>query len=311
MRKFKLMMFGLASVCVLQACVKDPEAEANKKYKENLQQIRQYFTDNGIAPWDGTTGWQEAVEGSDRFYYVIQPASANATLGRKPEKGDQLVVHYIGQLLNGIEFEKSAADKPLRFAYNDGQIIPGFNMGIGKLHEGQKADLYLPSNLAYGNRDIQAIPPYSALKFSVNLEKVMTQDEALKDYIERKQLKNVDNTPIAAIPLNVESKSYNLYRIVTKAGTGATPEATSRVTLNYRGLLLSGAEFDKGTITPSNSLDKLNLITGFTEAVKRMKEGEKATVLMPSGLAYGDTGSGRSIAPYAPLVFELELLKVE
>jgi FKBP-type peptidyl-prolyl cis-trans isomerase len=102
-----------------------------------------------------------------------------------------------------------------------------------------------------------------------------------------------------------------LYKIVNKAGTGATPESTSRVTLNYRGLLLNGTEFDKGTITPTNPLDKLNLITGFTEAVKRMKEGEKATVLIPSALAYGDKSAGRSIFPYSPLIFELELLKVE
>jgi FKBP-type peptidyl-prolyl cis-trans isomerase len=309
MKQLKWMMLSLASIFALQACVKDPDAEANKKYSENQQQIRQYFTDNGIEAWNGTIGWQEAGEGQKRMYYVIQP-STNTVLPRKPVTGDQVVVHYVGRLLNGIKFDSSATDKPLRFAYKDGSIIEGFDTGIGLLQHGETADLFIPSSLAYGNRNIQGIPPYSALRFRVTLEKVMTEDEALKDYIARRNLKNVDNTEIMAIPISVESNSYNLYRVITKVGTGAMPLGTSKVTVNYRGLLLNGSEFDKGTITNSNTVDNLKLITGFTQAILRMKEGEKATVLMPSALAYGAGGTTK-ISPYAPLIFELELLKVE
>jgi FKBP-type peptidyl-prolyl cis-trans isomerase len=308
MRQFKLMMFGLASVFALQACVKDPEKEAVEKNKDNLKQIQQYFTSNSINAWDGNTGWQEIGAGDERMYYVLQPTTA--TLGRKPATGDQIVVHYVGQLLNGTEFDKSAAGQPLRFAYNDLSVIEGFNMGIGQLQQGQKADLYMPSMLAYGSRAKGSIPAYSALKFTVNLEKVMTEDEALKDYISTKKLKNVDDTPVVPLAVTVESKTDSLYHIITKAGTGDSARLSSKVTLSYRGLFLNGSEFDKGTINPTNTLQGLNLIKGFTEAVLRMKQGEKATVLMPSALAYGDKGSGR-VAPYAPLIFELELLKVE
>jgi peptidyl-prolyl cis-trans isomerase A (cyclophilin A) len=138
----------------------------------------------------------------------------------------------------------------------------------------------------------------------------MTEDEALKEYISTKKLKNVDDTPVVPLAVTVESKTDSLYHIITKAGTGDSARLSSKVTLSYRGLFLNGSEFDKGTINPTNTLQGLNLIKGFTEAVLRMKQGEKATILMPSALAYGDKGSGR-VAPYAPLIFELELLKVE
>lgn len=304
------MMLGLVAVFMLQACVKDPNEESEEKYNQNLQQIQQYLTAKGIAPGDGTTGYKEAGAGEKRFYYVIQPPAQGTVLGRKPATGDQLVVQYVGRLLDETKFDSSAADKPLRFAFNDGTIIEGFNLGIGELQQGQVADLYLPHTLAYGNRNLEKIPPYSPLKFHVTLQKVMTEDEALVDYYTTKNLKNADSSAITPTLETVGSDTYKLYRIVTKVGTGATPVATGKVTLNYRGLFLSGQEFDKGTISNTTSLDKMNLIPGFSKAILLMKEGEKATILMPFGLAYGTQGTS-SIPRYAPLVFELELLKVE
>jgi FKBP-type peptidyl-prolyl cis-trans isomerase len=308
MKNFRLMMLSLVAVFAFQACTKDPNKESEEKYNQNLQQIQQYFTAKGINPWNGTTGWQEAGTGDKRFYYVLQPSPQGG--GTKPATGDQLVVQYVGRLLDETKFDSSASDKPLRFAFNDGTIIEGFNLGMGQLEQGQVADLYLPHTLAYGNRNLEKIPPYSALKFHVTLEKLMTEEQALVDYYTTKNLKNVDDSPVTSFPVTIETKTYNVYRIVTKAGTGNVPVATGKVTLNYRGLFLNGREFDKNTISPSTSLDKMNLIPGFKEALLKMKEGEKAVVLIPSGAAYGAQGTN-SIPPYAPLVFELELLKVE
>ncbi|MDO1447038.1 FKBP-type peptidyl-prolyl cis-trans isomerase [Rhodocytophaga aerolata] len=308
MKNFRLMMLGLVAIFAFQACTKDPNKESEEKYNQNLQQIQQYFTAKGINPWNGTTGWQEAGTGDKRYYYVIQSAPQGG--GTKPATGDQLVVQYVGRLLDETKFDSSASDKPLRFAFNDGTIIEGFNLGIGQLQQGQVADLYLPHTLAYGNRNLEKIPPYSALKFRVTLEKLMTEEQALVDYYTTKKLKNADSTAITPFSIAVGSNNFNVYRIITKVGTGNIPDSTGKVTLNYRGLFLNGLEFDKNTISPSTSLDKMKLIPGFKQALLKMKEGEKAVVLMPSGAAYGAQGAS-SIPPYAPLVFEMELLKVE
>lgn len=97
-----------------------------------------------------------------------------------------------------------------------------------------------------------------------------------------------------------------------KAGTGKTPKATDKVSVNYRGTLLDGTEFDSSYKrgTPA-SFPVTGVIPGWTEALQLMKEGGKWKLFVPSTLAYGPQGAGGVIGPDAMLIFEVELLKVE
>ncbi len=93
---------------------------------------------------------------------------------------------------------------------------------------------------------------------------------------------------------------------VLKEGEGAAPKATDVVTVNYRGSLWSGKEFDQGEGV-SFPLDRV--IPGWTEGLQLMKQGAKYRFYIPPELGYGERGAGRAIPPNAALVFEVDLLK--
>ncbi|MCP3871151.1 MAG: FKBP-type peptidyl-prolyl cis-trans isomerase [Gammaproteobacteria bacterium] len=102
-----------------------------------------------------------------------------------------------------------------------------------------------------------------------------------------------------------------LQYIELKAGSGDSPAPGSKVTVNYRGTLIDGTEFDssykRGEPT-SFSLD--GVIPGFKESISLMKPGAKWQVFIPSNLGYGPNGAGNSIGPNETLIFEIELLSV-
>ena len=94
-------------------------------------------------------------------------------------------------------------------------------------------------------------------------------------------------------------------------GSGASPTGSSQVEVHYHGTLTDGTVFDSSvergqTITFPLS----NVIKGWQEGLQLMQEGGKATLIIPSDLAYGDSGSKPVIAAGATLRFEVELFKV-
>lgn len=99
------------------------------------------------------------------------------------------------------------------------------------------------------------------------------------------------------------------YEVITE-GTGTMPKATDMVTVNYKGTLLNGEEFDSSYKRNEPTTFGLNqVITGWTEGVQLMKEGAKYRFFIPYQLAYGDRAAGM-ITPFSTLIFEIELIKV-
>jgi FKBP-type peptidyl-prolyl cis-trans isomerase len=99
--------------------------------------------------------------------------------------------------------------------------------------------------------------------------------------------------------------------IPIKAGTGASPTATSTVKVHYHGTLRDGTVFDSSVQRGQPISFPLNgVIPCWTEGVQKMKVGGKAKLVCPSDTAYGDQGSG-PIPGGATLVFEVELIEIE
>ena len=94
-------------------------------------------------------------------------------------------------------------------------------------------------------------------------------------------------------------------------GTGASPKATNRVKVHYKGMLRDGTEFDSSTSRGEPASFHLNrVVPCWTEGVQKMKVGGKARLTCPAELAYGERGVPGRIPAGAPLVFEVELLEI-
>ncbi len=101
------------------------------------------------------------------------------------------------------------------------------------------------------------------------------------------------------------------YKILT-AGTGPKPTASDTVVCNYRGTLISGAEFDSSYKRGQPASFPVNgVIKGWTEALQLMPVGSKWQLFVPAELGYGDRGAGADIGPGATLIFEVELLSIQ
>lgn len=104
------------------------------------------------------------------------------------------------------------------------------------------------------------------------------------------------------------TKSGLQYKVLTE-GKGKKPTEDSVVSVNYKGTLLDGSEFDSSERNGGPVTFAVNqVIPGWTEALQLMKEGSKWEVFIPSELGYGASGAGGMIGPNATLVFEIELL---
>lgn len=111
-------------------------------------------------------------------------------------------------------------------------------------------------------------------------------------------------------PGAVVTASGLVYRPL-KEGSGASPAATDKVKVHYRGIFPDGREFDSSYKRGEPAEFPLNrVIPCWTEGVQRMKVGGKAKLTCPPAIAYGERGAGSTVPPNATLQFEVELLGI-
>ena len=99
---------------------------------------------------------------------------------------------------------------------------------------------------------------------------------------------------------------------VLKEGSGVVPGASDKVEVHYEGRLLDGTVFDSSYKRGEPIvLGVGQVIKGWTEALQLMKVGSKYQLYIPAELAYGASGAGENIPPYAMLIFDVELLGIK
>ncbi len=116
---------------------------------------------------------------------------------------------------------------------------------------------------------------------------------------------NKKNKDVVTLPSGLQYK-------VLKSGSGESPKETDKVKTNYIGKLIDGTEFDNSIKRGEPAEFPVNgVIKGWTEALQKMKVGDKWILYVPPELAYGEQGAGNVIPPNATLIFEVELLSIE
>lgn len=121
----------------------------------------------------------------------------------------------------------------------------------------------------------------------------------------------IDNF-LAENALTADSTVEGLRYTITTVGNGNFAKNGSTVVVNYTGKLLNGQVFDSNTRGSfSFALGVGQVIQGWDIGIGLLSEGGKATLYLPSGLAYGTRGAGSSIGPNEVLIFDVELVEIK
>ncbi len=240
---------------------------------------------------------KDTITTASGLKYIVAKHIKNSS---KVKKGDLVTVHYTGYLSNGSIFDSSVKrGQPIKFTAGVGQVIKGWDEALILMHSGDKYRLLIPSELAYGSRNVGSIPANSDLTFDVEL--IHSQ------------------TPVKIEPYNTEGKdtittASGLKMIPIKTTSERQPEVGDMLEVHYSGYLPNDQMFDSSVKRgqPFNFQVGLGkVIKGWEEAFLNMHEGEKYRIIVPPHLAYGERGAGKVIPPNATLIFDVNLFRIK
>ena len=156
--------------------VKELLTNLNKQAGEKQQELAKATAEKTKAEGAAFLAENGKKEGVVTTESGLQYQVMTAGEGKKPLATDTVVVHYKGMLLDGTEFDSSHKNgEPVDFPLN--RVIKGWTEGVQLMSEGAKYKFFIPSELAYGERDLGKIPANSTLIFEVELLKIEQPEE--------------------------------------------------------------------------------------------------------------------------------------
>ena len=249
--------------------------------------------DKAIKPYDVTGLDTLSLDSGLKFIRIMKGK------GTAAKTGDRVYMNYTGYI-NGKKFDASYdRSGPLALVLGRHQVIPGWEMGIDGMKVGEKRRLLIPYPLAYGEQGHPpTIPGKSDLVFDVELMKI-TPDAVPKPY----DVKGKDT---------ITTKS-GLQIIKTHKTEGAKVLPGDTVVVKYVAYFEDGKILES-TYERDDSLSIVagtkTMIPGIIEAVSALREGEKARVIIPYQLGFGEEGRPPVIPAKAILIFDMYIQSV-
>ncbi|MEY2895033.1 MAG: hypothetical protein RIS42_752 [Bacteroidota bacterium] len=278
----KKVVFALGIMLGMTSCLSDVELADEAKAKESQAQILSYFSklsQNPIAMEDGA------------YYYVAKPNVA----GELASKGDTVKMRYVlSNLLTGEVLDSTKS--PLIYQY--GYYNPVYAKLLAHIKEGEQAVMAIPGT----SQSFAGLPAYTPLKVLIKDYVVRSQNDQIEEFIAKKKLA-------------VTSQEANGLRYIRiNPGTGDIPTSGQVVKLKYTGRFLNGFAFDGNmarTDSFSVTIGGTSTVIGFQMGIEKMRLGERAILVFPSPIGYGEKGSGSTIPGFTPLAFEIYVAKIQ
>ncbi|BEU04218.1 peptidyl-prolyl cis-trans isomerase [Agarivorans sp. OAG1] len=194
------------------------------------------------------------------------------------------------------------------------QASYGYGLQIGEQIERAAFDGLEVNAMLDGIRDVMqgAQPQLDEAVISAAFQEITKEIEAKKAEQHKEAMAEGENflADNGKRPEINKTESGLQYEVLVE-GEGESPSASSKVQVHYEGTLISGEVFDSSVQRGQPAEFPVNgVIKGWTEALQRMKVGDKWKLYIPQELAYGSQGAGAAIPPFAALVFEVELLAI-
>lgn len=242
--------------------------------------------------------------------------------GRLAKVGDILTFHLVLKNNKDSVLRNTIKEMtPLKVMLQAPAFKGAFEEGLALLAKGDSATFFVSADSLF-SKAMQPMPPAIAkgtdVSFTVKVLEVQNREEYEKKMeVSRAKQKETDAKQIADYLsknglANPQRTTMGVTYVVRTPGAGIQPTQGDSVQVRYTGKLLSGKVFD------SNTADGITfpvgvgmVIPGWDDGILRLKKGDKATLLVPSELAYGEQGVPGSIPPNSVLAFDIELLNVK
>jgi FKBP-type peptidyl-prolyl cis-trans isomerase FkpA len=242
-----------------------------------------------------------------------------ANKGEKPKLDDVIKFQFI---------MKNSKDSELTNTYKTGQPLvmklakPAFKgdpmEGFAMMSIGDSAIFKISGDSLYKGTPNNPFKPGEMITFNVKMLDIKSYADYMKDLQKinaeaaQKEMATLEKFIKEKYPTAKKTES-GMYYIITRPGTGPTPQKGQEVTAHYKGSLINGTVFDTDSGRGEAfkfPLGQHRVIAGWDEGFSYLNKGAKAVLIIPSKLGYGSQGV-QSIPGNATLVFEVELVDIK
>ena len=228
----------------------------------------------------------QADELDNGVYIIVHDRGSDV----KADLDEVVNVNYVGRLT-----DNTVIDSGEDFRAILGNLIKGWQIGLKEIGEDGSCTLIIPHEMGYGDVENGPVPAKSTLVFDIDLKNIFAT-RTVSQYI-------TDNN------LNTVELEKGVHIALHETGSEVKPTIDSKVTVNYLGKLTNELIFDQGE---NAQFELANLIEGWQIGLQEIGEGGSCTLVVPAEVAYGSAGAGDgAIPPNAPIVFEIDLIKVD